>query len=253
MGRVERIHSRRSRRCLHGELLHEPAAGIHLARSLHRHPQPKQRHRAATDPSPHELRTPGIHARVGSRADAQDRDPGTPPCVVRRGVLGLGIPRGRHAQCRRAGVRLRARGSHARPGTRMSERLASAVYEGVVTHHRHAPREHAFSYRMAQLYLDLDEVDRVFADRWLWSAKGRNFAEFRRSDYLGAPELPLAEAVRERAKASLGYRPGGPVRVLTHLRYAGVVFNPVTFYYCYEVDGITLDCVVAEITNTPWR
>jgi DUF1365 family protein len=33
--------------------------------------------------------------------------------------------------------------------------LASAVYEGVVRHHRRAPREHAFDYRIAQLYLDL--------------------------------------------------------------------------------------------------
>ena len=135
----------------------------------------------------------------------------------------------------------------------MSERFASAVYEGVVTHHRHAPHEHAFTYRMAQVYLDLDEVDRVFSDRWLWSAKGRNVAEFRRSDYLGNADMSLADAVRERAEASLGYRPAGPVRVLTHLRYAGIVFNPVTFYYCYRADGVTLDCVVAEITNTPWR
>ncbi|APG05316.1 chromosome partitioning protein ParA [Luteibacter rhizovicinus DSM 16549] len=135
----------------------------------------------------------------------------------------------------------------------MSERFASAVYEGVVTHHRHAPHDHAFRYRMAQLYLDLDEVERVFAGRWLWSATGRNLAEFRRSDYLGPPERSLAEAVRDRAGASLGYRPAGPVRVLTHARYAGIVFNPVTFYYCYQADGTTLDCVVAEITNTPWR
>lgn len=135
----------------------------------------------------------------------------------------------------------------------MTERFASAVYEGVVTHHRHAPHEHAFSYRMAQLYLDLDEIDRVFASRWLWSATGRNVAEFRRSDYLGSPEQSLADAVRDRASVSLGYRPAGPVRVLTHARYAGIVFNPVTFYYCYRADGTTLDCVVAEITNTPWR
>ncbi|MET0934840.1 MAG: DUF1365 domain-containing protein [Luteibacter sp.] len=135
----------------------------------------------------------------------------------------------------------------------MTERLASAVYEGVVTHHRHAPHDHAFSYRMAQLFLDLDEVDRVFDKRWLWSARRRNLAEFRRSDYLGAPQQPLADAVRDRAAASLGFRPAGPVRVLTHLRYAGLVFNPVTFYYCYAADGDTLQCVVAEITNTPWR
>ena len=135
----------------------------------------------------------------------------------------------------------------------MSDRLASAVYEGVVTHHRHAPHDHAFRYRMAQLYLDLDEIDQVFAGRWLWSARGRNVAEFRRSDYFGPPETSLADAVRDRAGESLGYRPEGPVRILTHARYAGIVFNPVTFYYCYQTDGTTLDCVVAEITNTPWR
>ncbi|MET0504357.1 MAG: DUF1365 domain-containing protein [Luteibacter sp.] len=135
----------------------------------------------------------------------------------------------------------------------MSERFASAVYEGVVTHHRHAPHEHAFRYRMAQLYLDLDEIDEVFARRWLWSARRRNLAEFRRADYLGDPAVPLADAVRDRAEAELGWRPAGPVRLLTHLRYGGLVFNPVSFYYCYAADGATLDCVVAEITNTPWR
>ena len=52
----------------------------------------------------------------------------------------------------------------------MTAPLASAVYEGWVRHRRHSPRAHAFRYRMAQLYLDLDEVDTVFDRRWLWSA-----------------------------------------------------------------------------------
>lgn len=133
------------------------------------------------------------------------------------------------------------------------EPLASAVYEGVVRHRRHAPHAHAFEYRIAQLYLDLDEIDRVFDRRWLWSARGRNLAQFRRSDYLGPPDVPLADAVRDCVQRSTGSRPSGPVRLLTHLRYAGVVFNPVSFYYCYAADGITLECIVAEITNTPWR
>lgn len=135
----------------------------------------------------------------------------------------------------------------------MSERFASAIYEGVVTHHRHAPHDHAFTYRMAQLYLDLDEVDRVFEGRWLWSVGRRNVAEFRRSDYFGDPASPLADAVRDRAAEVLGHRPAGPVRLLTHLRYTGIAFNPVSFYYCYAADGTTLECVLAEITNTPWR
>lgn len=135
----------------------------------------------------------------------------------------------------------------------MNATFSSAVYEGIVRHRRHAPHPHAFRYRMAQLYLDLDEVDRVFDRRWLWSSKRRNLAEFRRSDFLGDPSQSLSDAVRERAAGVLGRRPQGPIRLLAHLRYAGVSFNPVSFYYCYTVDGTALDCIVAEITNTPWK
>ncbi len=131
--------------------------------------------------------------------------------------------------------------------------LASAVYEGVVTHRRLAPHPHAFNYRMAQLYLDLDEIDRVFASRWLWSNGRANVAQLRRSDYLGPTDMPLAEAVRQRVEEATGCRPVGPIRMLTHLRYFGLVFNPVSFYYCYAADGETLVCIVAEITNIPWK
>lgn len=130
--------------------------------------------------------------------------------------------------------------------------LASAMYEGKVVHRRFAPHPHAFAYRMAQLYLDLDEIEAAFDRRWLWSVNRRNLAEFRRSDYMGPGDLPLAEAVRRRIAQTTGRRPTGPIRMLTHLRYAGVIFNPLTLYYCYAADGVALDTVVAEVTNTPW-
>ncbi|OZI65001.1 DUF1365 domain-containing protein [Bordetella genomosp. 1] len=134
----------------------------------------------------------------------------------------------------------------------MSRVVHSAVYEGRVTHSRHAPTPHAFRYRMAQLYLDLDELDQAFDRRWLWSVNRRNLAQWRRADYLGDPDVPLAQAVRERVREATGSMPAGPVRMLTHLRYGGYVFNPVTFYYCHAADG-TLSSIVADITNTPWR
>ncbi|WP_312252442.1 DUF1365 domain-containing protein [Stenotrophomonas sp.] len=129
----------------------------------------------------------------------------------------------------------------------------SALYFGHVLHRRHQPHAHAFRYPIAQLLLDLNELDSVFAGRWLWSVNRRNVSEFRRSDYFGDPDQPLADAVRDHAARELGYRPQGPVRLLTHLRFGGHVFNPVSFYYCYRADGQTLDCIVAEITNTPWK
>lgn len=131
--------------------------------------------------------------------------------------------------------------------------LASAVYEGTVRHRRFRPQPHAFDYRMAQLYLDLDEVERVFDRRWLWSVDHANVARFKRSDYLGSPDMPLSEAVRQRYEEATGTRPQGPVRLLTHLRYFGLIFNPISFYYCFDEDGETLVGIVAEITNIPWK
>ncbi len=135
----------------------------------------------------------------------------------------------------------------------MTGEFASAIYRGRVRHRRHAPHPHAFAYDIAYLYLDLDEVDTVMALSPCWSAARRNLGEFRRSDYHGDPATPLADAVRDTVQARIGRRPPGPIRLLTQARYFGHCFNPVSFYYCFDADGHTLDVIVAEITNTPWQ
>lgn len=64
--------------------------------------------------------------------------------------------------------------------------------------------------------------------------------------------MPLDEAVRRLVTEQLGRRPAGPIRLVSHLTTFGVGFNPVSFYYCYQADGRALDCIVAEVDNTPW-
>jgi len=78
-------------------------------------------------------------------------------------------------------------------------------------------------------------------------------AWLRRSDYLGDPAVPLDQAVRDKVEQETGRRPEGPIRLLTHLRYFGLAFNPVSFYYCFDATGQQLETIVAEITNTPWK
>jgi hypothetical protein len=129
---------------------------------------------------------------------------------------------------------------------------ASALFEGRLRHRRHEPRERAFSYAVQLLYLDLDELPSVFDGRLLWSVERPNLCSVRRADYLGDPAVPLKQAVLERVEQELGFRPAGPVRMLTQVRQLGYVFNPVTFYYCFEPEG-QLAALVAEITNTPWN
>ena len=47
----------------------------------------------------------------------------------------------------------------------------SALYCGVLSHTRHLPQRHAFAYRLFMLYLDLDELPRLFDAIPLWSAR----------------------------------------------------------------------------------
>lgn len=128
----------------------------------------------------------------------------------------------------------------------------SAVYEGWVRHRRHHPHPHSFRYRLVQPFLDLEEIDRVLALHPFFGRSRLALARFRREDYMGPTELSLAEAVRQRVEAEVGWRPKGPIRMLGHLRYFGYCFNPVVFYYCYSAEGRALEAIVADITNTPW-
>ena len=131
--------------------------------------------------------------------------------------------------------------------------MRSGLYGGWVRHRRFQPRPHDFRYRLFMMYLDLAELDTVFRGRWFWSVGRPNLAWFRRADYLGDPAIPLDTAVRDRVEQETGQRPSGPIRMLTHLRYFGYCFNPVTFYYCFDAGDDRVESVIAEITNTPWN
>ena len=130
--------------------------------------------------------------------------------------------------------------------------MHSAICSGWLEHRRMTPRRHAFRYRLFMVYLDLAELDRVFAGRWLWSTRRPALARFDRRDHFGDPAVPLDRAVRDLVTERIGRRPAGPIRLLTHLRYFGYVFNPVSFYYCFDAADRRVEAIVAEVNNTPW-
>ncbi|MFH1999639.1 MAG: DUF1365 domain-containing protein [Planctomycetota bacterium] len=131
--------------------------------------------------------------------------------------------------------------------------MESAIYEGLIRHDRHLPVKNGFQYRMFMVYLDLAELDTVFKWNPFWSVERYNLASFLRRDHMAGSKAPLDEAVRALVKDRLGTSPKGPIRLLTHLRYFGHCFNPVSFYYCFDEAGRRVETVVAEINNTPWH
>ena len=129
----------------------------------------------------------------------------------------------------------------------------SGIYEGTLRHRRFEVTPREFTHRLALAYIDLDELPALLDGKLLRRAPG--LLRFRRRDYLGPRELPLADAVRSAVRSAIGEDVGedvGPIRVLAQLRNFGTCFNPVSFYYCFEPDGERLATIVAEVTNTPW-
>ena len=136
--------------------------------------------------------------------------------------------------------------------TRSMQARASALYEGVVRHRRFAPVRHEFSSPIVMTLLDLDELDELVDDLPLWSRRRAAPVHFRRRDHLDGTDRPMVDALGDIVEREIGRRPTGPVRMLTHLRTWGWVFNPISVFWCFDESGRP-DVVVLEVTNTPWK
>jgi len=124
----------------------------------------------------------------------------------------------------------------------------SALYRGSVMHARddeHARR--AFRYPVYVAAIDLDELDALDRELRLFSHGGRNLFAFHDRDYEGGERgLPAALAA---LLAANGLPRAHTTRLVTNLRVAGYVFNPVSFFLNYDAAG-ALASVVAEVNNT---
>jgi DUF1365 family protein len=126
---------------------------------------------------------------------------------------------------------------------------ASGVYVGMLRHRRVSPVRHEFIYPLFMVLLDIDRIDELMAASRLTSRNRFNWATFDDRDHLGDPSRPLRERVEEDATRSGVALPAGRVLLLTHLRYLGYCFNPVSFFYCYD-SADRLQLVLAEVNNT---
>lgn len=131
-------------------------------------------------------------------------------------------------------------------------KLTPAIYHGEVSHQRLQPQRHQFSYQLAMVMFDIDSLQKSFASSKWWSLERFNLISFYRRDYLGRNSGDLKTAVEEQIFKHTGERFSGRVFMLTHPRYLGFIFNPVSFYFCINQQG-QLAFLLADINNTPWN
>lgn len=124
-----------------------------------------------------------------------------------------------------------------------------ALYVGTIRHRRFAPTPHRFQYSLFMAFLDIDRLPAAMDVSRLTSYNRWNWAAFDERDHFGDPQRPLRERLDAIARAAGEALPRGPIYLLTHLRYAGYVFNPISLFYCYDEGGV-LRLVLAEVNNT---
>ena len=124
----------------------------------------------------------------------------------------------------------------------------SALIRGSVMHARTDDRaRRTFRYPVYVAAIDLAELPALDRELRLFSYRGRNLYALDDRDYEAAGHgLPAAVAD---LLAGNALPPPHTTRLVTNLRVAGYVFNPVSFFLNYDAAG-ALSSVIAEVNNT---
>lgn len=127
--------------------------------------------------------------------------------------------------------------------------MNSCLFDTNVMHHRLSPKEHKFNYRFFSFYLDLDEIDQLAQENMIFSRNRFNLFSFYDKDHLEIGQKSTKENISRYLLDNGIDIKGGRIMLLGYLRIFGYVFNPVSFYFCFDAHDQPV-CVVCEIGNT---
>ena len=126
----------------------------------------------------------------------------------------------------------------------------SCLMVGNIRHRRFTPISHALNYQLFMPCIDLDEIVHLERSVFCFGRNWWHWARFRREDYVGTGDIK--QAVFQKVNELGGHCLSGSVRAVVHLRYFGIYFSPVNFYYVYD-DAGQWQYLLAEVSNTPWN
>jgi DUF1365 family protein len=127
--------------------------------------------------------------------------------------------------------------------------MESALYVGRLRHRRFSPRKHEFAYPVYMAFLDIDRLPGLLSVSPFSSYNRWNWMSYHEHDHFGDPTKSLRDRLCEDAARHRVNLPNGKIFLLTHLRYLGYVFNPVSFFYFYD-QAEDLVMTMAEVNNT---
>lgn len=115
----------------------------------------------------------------------------------------------------------------------------SCLYDCEVMHHRVSPANHAFKYRVFMFCLNLEELDSAHRELRLFSRNRFNWFSYFDKDHHDLKSFLVSKNIQWNGRAI----------ILTNARTLGHVFNPISFYFCFD-ENENPQCAVAEVCNT---
>ncbi|KQI73434.1 cyclopropane-fatty-acyl-phospholipid synthase [Loktanella sp. 5RATIMAR09] len=121
------------------------------------------------------------------------------------------------------------------------QHIAAETYHG-----RRGAVKNAFRYSIDYVLLD---AEAEVATPTLFSRNAGNLMSLHDSDHGGAPKAGVGAAWVRDVLSAYDIQDAMRIELLAQPRVLGHVFNPVSFWLCYDADD-ALTTVIAEVTNT---
>jgi len=127
--------------------------------------------------------------------------------------------------------------------------MNSLIYQGEVSHARLTPVQHSFRYPVYFYAFDIDELAELAQQIPLFGYNQLRPVAIHDKDYLLPGQQPLRQKLTQ-ALFDFGVaEPLGRVVLITAARYFNYVFNPISYFYCYD-SAERLRYVLAQVNNT---
>ena len=126
--------------------------------------------------------------------------------------------------------------------------MNSCIYNGYVSHTRFKPVKHSLRYNTFSLFIDLDEIENLSKNNFIFSFNKFNIFSFFNKDHGDRDGLCLKNWVLNKLKKFDINKDINNIKLLCYPRVFGYVFNPLSIFYCYE--NKNLRAVMYEVKNT---
>jgi DUF1365 family protein len=123
------------------------------------------------------------------------------------------------------------------------------LYVGEVMHRRSRPKAYEFVYRVFNIVVDIDRLRDDAVGRRLFSYNRFNLFSFYDRDHGARDGSTLRPWVEKHLAAAGLSHAAAHIRLLCMPRVLGYVFDPISIYYCSDLEG-NLAAVLYEVKNT---